>query len=95
MIFVNTSLDTALQRNAQRARSVPESLVVKSWNDVQRNIGKFSQFFRRNFIVVDNNDAGEDVFSKVYKQVMHLAKSKVQNSIGQQWIAGELAKKRR
>ena len=46
-------------------------------------------------IVVDNNDAGEDVFSKVYKQVMHLAKSKVQNSIGQQWIAGELAKKRR
>tara|TARA_Y100001937_G_C6989924_1_gene271616 strand:+ start:149 stop:685 length:537 start_codon:yes stop_codon:yes gene_type:complete len=95
MIFVNTSLDTALERNAKRARSVPESLVVKSWNDVQRNIGKFSQFFRRNFIVVDNNDAGEDVFSKVYKQVMHLAKSKVQNSIGRQWIAGELAKKRR
>ena len=48
MIFVNTSLDTALQRNAERARSVPESIVVKSWNDVQSNIGKFSQHFREN-----------------------------------------------
>ena len=95
MIFVNTSLDTALERNAKRARSVPESLVVKSWNDVQQNIGKFSQLFRRNFIVVDNNDADEEVFGKVYKQVMHLAKGKVQNTLGRQWIANELEKKRR
>ena len=95
MIFVNTSLDTALERNAKRARSVPESLVVKSWNDVQKNIGKFSQFFRRNFVVVDNNDADEEVFGKVYKQIMNLAKAKVQNSLGRQWIANELSKKRR
>ena len=95
MIFVNTSLDTALERNFKRARSVPESLVVKSWNDVQQNIGKFSQLFRRNFIVVDNNNADEEVFGKVFKQVMHLAKGKVQNTLGRQWIANELEKKRR
>ena len=95
MIFVNTSLDTALQRNAERARSVQTSIVTNSWNDVQQNIGKFSQLFRRNFIVVDNNNAGEDVFAKVYKQVMHLAKGKVQNTLGRQWIANELEKKRR
>ena len=95
MIFVNTSLDTALQRNADRPRSVPEPLVVKSWKEVQANIGKFSQFFRRNFIVVDNNDADEDVFGKVYKQVMHLAKAKVQNTLGKQWISNELAKRSR
>jgi len=95
MIFVNTSLDTALERNSKRARSVPESLVVKSWNDVQQNIGKFSQLFRRNFIVVDNNNADEEVFGKVFKQVMHLAKGKVQNTLGRQWIANELEKKRR
>ena len=95
MIFVNTSLDTALERNAKRARSVQEPIVVKSWKEVQSNIGKFSQFFRRNFIVVDNNDAGEDVFAKVYKQIMHLAKSKVQNPTGKQWIANQLELKRR
>ena len=95
MIFVNTSLDTALERNANRARSVPEPLVVKSWKSVQSNIGKFSQYVRQNFVVVDNNDAGEDVFNKVFKQVMSLAKSRVQNNLGKQWIANELAKKRR
>jgi len=95
MIFVNTSLDTALQRNAERARSVQTSIVTNSWNDVQQNIGKFSQLFRRNFIVVDNNKAGEDVFAKVYKQVMHLAKGKVQNTLGRQWIAKELELKRK
>ena len=95
MIFVNTSLDVALERNAERPRSVQEPIVVKSWKSVQSNIGKFSQYFRQNFVVVDNNDAGEDVFAKVYKQVMHLAKGKVQNTLGKQWIANELAKKRR
>ena len=95
MIFVNTSLDTALERNAKRARSVQEPIVVKSWKSVQANIGKFSQYFRQNFVVVDNNDAGEDVFNKVFKQVMSLAKSRVQNNLGKQWIANELAKTRR
>ena len=95
MIFVNTSLDVALERNAERPRSVQEPIVVKSWKSVQSNIGKFSQYFRQNFVVVDNNDAGEDVFNKVFNQVMSLAKSGVQNNLGKQWIANELAKKRR
>ena len=46
MIFVNTSLDVALARNEKRPRKLPESLVVKSWNNVQKNIGKFSQLFK-------------------------------------------------
>ena len=95
MIFVNTSLDTALERNATRDRKLPDSIVTKSWNDVQKNLGKFSQYFRRNFIVVDNNDAKEDVFGQVYKQVMSLAKAKVQNPMGQKWIANAIAMKRR
>jgi len=95
MIFVNTSLDTALAQNAKRPRKLPDSMVTQLWNDVQKNIGKFSQLFRRNFIVVDNNMAGEDVFAQVYKQVMSLAKAKVQNPAGKAWIASQLAMKRR
>ena len=95
MIFVNTSLDTALAQNAKRPRKLPDSMVTQLWIDVQKNIGKFSQLFRRNFIVVDNNDAKEDVFGQVYKQVMSLAKSKVQNPMGQKWIANAIAMKRR
>ena len=95
MIFVNTSLDVALQRNADRPRSVPEPIVVKSWKDVQSNMGTFSQTFRQGFVVVDNNDAGEDVFVKVFKQVKGLLRKKPTSGIAKNWIANELAKKRR
>ena len=90
MIFVNTSLDVALQRNAARPRSVPESIVTKSWNDVQSNIGKFSQYFRQNFVVVDNNNATEDVFVKVFKQIKGLLKKKVRNPAAQQWVMQQM-----
>ena len=92
MIFVNTSLDTALERNAKRDRKVPESLVIKSWNDVQKNIGKFSQYFRRNFIVVDNNDSEEDIINSVQTSEV-TRNAKVQNPTGLKWIANELAMK--
>ena len=95
MIFVNTSLDVALQRNADRPRSVPEPIVVKSWKDVQSNMGTFSQTFRQGFVVVDNNDAGEDVFIKVFKQIKGLLRKKPTSGIAKNWIANELAKKRR
>ena len=95
MIFVNTSLDTALERNAKRDRSVPESITIKSWNDVQKNMGKFSQYFRQNFLVVDNNDSDEDVMGPVFKQVRALAKKKVQNPTGKKWIQTQLDMKRR
>ena len=90
MIFVNTSLDVALQRNADRPRSVQEPIVVKSWKDVQSNIGKFSQYFKQNFVVVDNNDATEDVFVKVFKQIRGLLSKKVRNPAAQQWVAQQM-----
>ena len=93
MIFVNTSLDVALERNAQRPRSVPEPIVVKSWKDVQSNIGKFSQYFRANFVVVDNNNAKEDVFVQVFKQIKGLLKKKVRNPAAHQWISMEMKRR--
>ena len=95
MIFVNTSLDVALERNKKRDRTVPEPLVVKLWNAVQRNIGKFSNFFKGNFIIIDNNDKDEDVMQQVFKRVRALANKKVRNRRGLQWIRGELEKKKR
>ena len=69
MIFVNTSLDVALERNKQRPRKVPEKIVIDAWNSVQKNIGQFQRFFgNKNFIIVDNNDAGEDILGKAYKE---------------------------
>ena len=93
MIFVNTSLDVALIRNAERSRSVPEPIVTQSWKDVQKNIGKFNNFFKQNFIIVDNNDAKEDVFTAVFKRIVQMAKKKVTNKRAQQWMDMELKRK--
>ena len=96
MIFVNTSLETAQERNKMRKRTLPEKQVEHMWNEVQNNIGKFQRLFgAANMIIVDNNDAGEDVFSKVWKRCMLLVKKKVTNRIAKSWIANELAKKDR
>ena len=92
---IRDSLDVALKRNAERPRSVAEPIVVKSWKDVQSNIGKFNNMFRKGFIVVDNNDAGEDVFKEVWKRVKGLLRKKVTNSRAKNWMAMELAKKQR
>ena len=95
MIFVNTSIDVALQRNAKRARSVPTSIVTNSWKAVQNNIGKFSNFFKNGFIIVDNNDKDEDMMKVVIKRVRSLATKKVQNGRGKAWISQQLQMKKR
>ena len=96
MIFVNTSLETAQERNKMRKRTLAPKAVESMWNEVQSNIGKFQRLFGGpNFIVVDNNDAGEDVFEKVWKRCMLLVRKKVTNRIAKAWIAKELAKKDR
>ena len=95
MIFVNTSLDVALERNAKRARSVPTPIVTKSWRAVQNNIGKFQNFFKNNFIILDNNDVNEDMMLRIFKRVKAFANKKVQNHRGKAWIANELRMKKR
>ena len=58
MIFVNTNLETALDRNAKRSRSLAPDKVKVFWAQAQDNIGKYQNLFGRNFIVVDNSNGG-------------------------------------
>ena len=96
MIFVNTSEQVAQQRNLERPRKLRPEKVKEFWLSVQQNIGKFQAYFRpSNFIVVDNNKAGEDVFKQVSKRVRKLVNKKVTNPIAQQWIAFQMQSRRR
>ena len=93
MIFVNTSIDVALERNAKRKRSVHDSVATKSWKQVQSNMGKFSQHFRGNMVIVDNNDIKEDdgtIFNSVLRQIRSLARKKVNNPTANAWIENEM-----
>ena len=95
MIYVNTSLDVALKRNEERPRSLQKQIVITAWKDVQSNIGTFSNIFRQGFIVVDNNDADEDMFQIIWKRVQGLLRKKVSNTRATNWMAMELAKRKR
>ena len=96
MIFVNTSEQVAQQRNLERPRKLRPEKVKEFWLSVQQNIGKFQAYFRpSNFIVVDNNKAGEDVFKQVSKRIRKLVGKKVTNPIAQQWIAFQMQSRKR
>ena len=90
MIFVNTSLDVAQQRNEMRSRQLEKSEVTKMWNAVQENVGKFQSYFgRKSFLVVDNNSTGEDVFTKVFVEIGKLIKQKPSSRAANAWIKNQ------
>ena len=96
MIFINTSLEVALRRNLMRPRKLPEKDVIKMWNAVQQNIGKFQiHFGRKSILIVDNNDENDNLIEELFVRVKKLVDEPVINTIGKQWIASELKKKKR
>ena len=96
MVFVNTTLDVALERNSKRSRVLPEKIVTKSWNDVQKNIGRFQQMFGRDFVVVDNSDtldekqAAKKFGIYVKKYADKWANSPIKNPLGKFWVKKQL-----
>ena len=96
MIFVNTSLKVALQRNSERARRLPKDILIKSWKDVQSNMGKFQGLFGSKFVVVDNSkflkpeDAQKKFGMITRKYIDRFVKRPVKNHIGKKWIKHNL-----
>ena len=93
MIFVNTSIEVALERNAARERTVPEDVAINSWKAVQGNIGKFSSLFRGTMIIVDNNKKDDDIEKATFKEIKRLLGKKVRNTRAKQWIEMEMKRR--
>lgn len=90
MIFINTSLEVAQERNAKRDRVLPEDKVEHIWRDVQQNMGAFQDLFGSKFRIVDNTDYTQNNVANVEKAVKAFMREPVQNPIGRRWIANEL-----
>jgi hypothetical protein len=56
MIFVNTSLEVALERNRTRDRTLSDERVTEIWKACQNNLGAFQSMFSGRFIIVDNTE---------------------------------------
>ena len=100
MIFVNTSLDVALERNKKRERTVPEYITKKSWEGVQSNIGRFQNLFGMgNMVIVDNSKDDKElttvVMNKCSQAVRRLLGNKIKSYTAKRWMATERKLRRR
>ena len=58
MVFVNTDLETALRRNKERERTLPDELVHKNYAVIEQNLGRFSRLFD-NIHIIDNSASAQ------------------------------------
>jgi predicted kinase len=85
MVFVNTSLEVALDRNRSRERTLSDELVTQIWKDCQNNLGQFQQMFSGNFIIVDNTKYGP-VPKNIQKAIDRFVRTPLRNPIGKKWV---------
>ncbi len=89
MVFVNTSLETALDRNRQRERSIPDKIVKDNHAKVRSNMGKLQNTFgRANFFIIDNDGDVKDLeknTTKVFPRLKSFVKSFPTNKMANAW----------
>lgn len=85
MIFVNTSLDVAIERNRNRDRSLSDEKVKEIWEEVQHNLGAFQRLFGHNFSIVDNTER-RPPDKEVVKTLNKFMREPIKNPIGKKWI---------
>lgn len=83
LVFVNTSLDTALSRNQNRERTLPEEFVRDAWQQVQDNLPALAETFGENFFVISTDDPTtfEADVAKVSKELDRKLLARPKNSV--------------
>lgn len=103
MLFINTTIETALARNRSRERTLDDQIVIDKWNEVQENLAMFKTLFKKQngidrFILINNDTPVEDqkeLLHKIYVAFMKIAKKPLQNPIAVEWVEQELDRRRR
>ena len=85
MVFVNTSLEVALERNRNRDRVLSDELVTTIWKACQNNLGAFQTIFSGNFVIVDNT-VYKPINKTVQKAVDAFLRKPLYNRIGKKWV---------
>jgi predicted ABC-type ATPase len=97
MVFVTTSLETALARNRERGkqggRYVPDSFVEDAWRGAHRNLKRYAKLFGpKNMRIIDNDVRVEvDDWVAVIKPKLHSIGQRIlnrplKNPRGKKWL---------
>jgi tRNA uridine 5-carbamoylmethylation protein Kti12 len=68
MIFVNTDLQTALRRNKERERTLPDKLIHQNFEIIDQNLGKFQRLFN-DVHIINNSDDEQNTMPEQIEQV--------------------------
>lgn len=98
IIIVNTNIETAVDRDAKRDRSIGRKMLEPMWKAVQDNIGRFQTMFgKENTYIVDNSD-GKD-FKKetmlAYRGIGAWSKKPPSSPLAKKWIEQQKKQKTR
>ena len=100
MVFVNTSLETSMNRVVNRARSAGKDLgreidpqfVKDAWEKTQKGLGALQAMFGGSFYIVDNN-RGEPNVSYVAKTMNRWLAQQPNKPAAKEWIQQQMAAK--
>ena len=68
MVFVNTDLQTALRRNKERERTLPDKLIHQNFEIIEQRLGEYQRMF--NVVhIIDNSESAQDTVPDQIAQV--------------------------
>ena len=68
MVFVNTDLKTALRRNKERERTLPDKIIHQNFEIIDQRLGEYSRMFN-DIHIINNSDTEQDTIDDQIVQV--------------------------
>ena len=96
MIYVNTSLENAQNRNLERPRKIPPAIVEKDWIMAQKHSQDYQRMFGKDFVEVKNDDTLPALAKKanrLYGQMLSWTSRFPSTKKAMRWREVELLKK--
>ena len=98
MVFVNTSLETSIERDKNRERTLGSKYITDIWKAVQKNRDEFKRMFGAQFVEIENGSTTkiEDLTAQTNKAMNKFKgwiNTEPTHSIYKDWKKSEMKKK--
>lgn len=88
MLFVNTSLETALERASKRERPVPPEFIEQAYEQINKAKSFYKQTFHNWYEVPnDNEQLTDEVILKAFKNTTGFYNGPIQNPVGKNYYS--------
>mgnify|MGYP003153100536 CR=1 FL=1 len=94
MLFVDTNLPVAIERDEARDRTLGKEKVTELWTQVRKNKDRLASLFGDNYQVVENSEYGPPP-EEVIKKIDNFVSGPIKNPIGQDWVRHQIEQKNR